>query len=190
MESTEVLPHEQSDHDPPVELLLAVADAGSRSLVVSQARARVEALTVLEAEDGISAIQIGLQRGPEIALLDADLTPLGGIAVAVTLRELRPEMRLALNSLQPSLHRELSREYGLPLFSEIGRALGWLEAQARECAGLPAKPRPAVLSGFECSVCGYGVARARPPERCPMCQNEGSWAHVRRPLARPNTDLL
>jgi rubrerythrin len=30
---------------------------------------------------------------------------------------------------------------------------------------------------LECSACGYGIARAEPPERCPMCQAVDSWAH-------------
>jgi hypothetical protein len=32
---------------------------------------------------------------------------------------------------------------------------------------------------LECSVCGYGAARAVPPERCPMCQREGTWKEAR-----------
>ena len=30
---------------------------------------------------------------------------------------------------------------------------------------------------FECSTCGYGVARATPPERCPMCRRKTAWVH-------------
>lgn len=26
-----------------------------------------------------------------------------------------------------------------------------------------------------CAACGYGVVRAAPPARCPMCQAEGPW---------------
>ena len=26
-----------------------------------------------------------------------------------------------------------------------------------------------------CSICGYGVVRAVPPERCPMCQQRSLW---------------
>ena len=29
---------------------------------------------------------------------------------------------------------------------------------------------------LECSSCGYGIVRAAPPERCPMCQAE-VWVH-------------
>jgi rubrerythrin len=28
-----------------------------------------------------------------------------------------------------------------------------------------------------CSVCGYGIALASPPDRCPMCQQEDTWIH-------------
>ena len=41
---------------------------------------------------------------------------------------------------------------------------------------------------LECSVCGYGVTRATPPERCPMCQSEGAWNHTPwRPWSRDLT---
>jgi rubrerythrin len=30
---------------------------------------------------------------------------------------------------------------------------------------------------LECTVCGYGVARRVPPERCPMCQSRAAWTH-------------
>lgn len=33
--------------------------------------------------------------------------------------------------------------------------------------------------GLECGMCGYGVARATPPERCPMCQRKGPWVRSR-----------
>lgn len=28
-----------------------------------------------------------------------------------------------------------------------------------------------------CTLCGYGVFRSAPPERCPMCQAETAWIH-------------
>ena len=37
---------------------------------------------------------------------------------------------------------------------------------------------------FECSVCGYGVARWTPPERCPMSHDGGTWLYrSRRPFS-------
>jgi hypothetical protein len=29
-----------------------------------------------------------------------------------------------------------------------------------------------------CAACGYGIVRARPPERCPMCQSLAGWDHA------------
>ena len=29
--------------------------------------------------------------------------------------------------------------------------------------------QPPLKLDFRCTTCGYGVARLRPPERCPMC---------------------
>jgi len=31
---------------------------------------------------------------------------------------------------------------------------------------------------LECSSCGYGIVRASPPERCPMCQRAARWVHT------------
>ena len=31
-----------------------------------------------------------------------------------------------------------------------------------------------------CTLCGYGVFRSAPPERCPMCQAENAWIHAPR----------
>lgn len=38
-----------------------------------------------------------------------------------------------------------------------------------------------------CTLCGYGVFRSAPPERCPMCQAENSWTHA---SGRSSTMLL
>lgn len=50
---------------------------------------------------------------------------------------------------------------------------------------------------FRCTTCGYGVARLRPPERCPMCAGSRWQQHPERhvttdlrlePLLRTQTD--
>jgi rubrerythrin len=45
-------------------------------------------------------------------------------------------------------------------------------------ARLPTGRAPQRKLSLECSGCGYGIARAEPPERCPMCQAVDSWAHT------------
>jgi len=35
-----------------------------------------------------------------------------------------------------------------------------------------------LVDRLECSACGYGIARATPPERCPMCQSVDAWVHM------------
>jgi CheY-like chemotaxis protein len=178
MEAVAAMPHRYSrKHEPPVQLLLADDDAGLRSLVASCARGTVEALTVLEAEDGAEAIQIGLQQRPQIALLDVNMPRLGGIEVAITLRALQPQMRLALHTADVFAHRDRARECRLPIFHklDLDRALAWLALQGQACAG---RPDPLPKHSLECSVCGYGIARSTPPERCPMCQGDDTWIHT------------
>ena len=171
------------ESEPEIRLLLADDDAPMRSLLASCAREAVEAITVLEAKDGAEAIQIGLQQRPQLALLDINMPRLGGIEVAITLRELQPSMRLALQTADPHNHRDRARAYRLPLFDklELDRALSWLDVQARSiCAtGRPRPaPRLAQKGSLECSACGYGICCSTPPERCPMCQAEDGWIHA------------
>jgi CheY-like chemotaxis protein len=162
---------------PRVGLLLADEDSGARSLIASQARETIEDLDVLEAEDGAEAMQIGLQLRPQLALLDVNLPLLSGIDVAVSLRALHPEMRLALQGADAATHRERAGEQCLPLFDKLDmrRTLGWLHVEAAECAR---SLRVLRTLSQACSGCGYGIAQAIPPERCPMCQRESPWIHT------------
>lgn len=168
------------------ELLVADDDAWVRTQLAAAARRAAEDLSVLEAEDGAEAVQLGLQRRPGVALLGVRMPRLGGVEAAVTLRELRPQMRLALHAVDPHAHAHRARELRLPLFDTLApeRAVRWLELQVRTPAGAaePARPARKLLA---CAVCGYGAARATPPARCPMCQGEGAWIHTaRRPFGR------
>lgn len=172
---------ERTGDEPGLELLLADDDAGVRSLVRALARDRLEALSVLEAADGAEAVELALERRPQIALLDVAMPRLGGIETALTLRELQPQMRIALQTDEPLVYRGYARTYRLPLFDklELHGAIGWVELQARAWAGK--RLRRSALSrklSLECTACGYGVARSTPPERCPMCHRQAAWLYT------------
>jgi len=155
-----------------IHLLLADDDAGLRSLMATCVRDTVGSLTVLEAGNGAEALQIGLQREPQLALLDVNMPRLSGIDVALTLRELRPQTRIALHTADTAAHRHRAHECGLMLFDKLhlDRAFRWVELQAQAC-GEPTQV-------LECAACGYGVARSTPPDRCPMCQREETWVEL------------
>lgn len=186
MENLAVL-HEQErpERERPVELLIADDDPGLRSLLASHARDAGDGLAVLEARDGAEAIQLGLQRRPQIALIDVNMPRIGGLEAAITLRELDPGMRLALYSADVPAHRERAHEHRLLLFDklELDRAIGWLQLQVRGCSSSLRRRLRQKLT-LECSVCGYGVTRATPPDRCPMCHSVDGWVHAAwRPFA-------
>jgi CheY-like chemotaxis protein len=178
MENVAVLRHAKSlKQDAPVQLLLADDDAPMRSLVASCARETLAPIAVLEAEDGAEAVQLGLQHRPQIALLDINMPKLGGVEVALTLRELQPRMRLALQTADAQTHRDRAREHRLPLFdkADLDRALSWLEVQVEACATGEPKRRVPQKRSLECSSCRYGIFLSTPPERCPMCYAEDAW---------------
>lgn len=177
MEELSVLTSSRGDvQSARVRLLVADDDHLERSLIALYAGDALGEITVLEAEDGAEAIQIGLQQRPEIGLLAVDMPGLGGFEAAVTLRELQPRMRLALQTGNPRAHRERAFESGLPLFGklEVDRTLAWLRAQ------VPDRPRKRSLV---CGACGYGARRAVAPDRCPMCQAENAWIDASRRAA-------
>lgn len=162
--------------EPRVRLLIADADRPARSVLGSRAREVVGDIVVLEAEDGAEAIQLGMQQSPEIALLDINMPRLGGIEAAATLRELKPRMRVALQTGDPKTHQDRASEHQLPVFGklELDRTLAWLEAQVAWCTERPYEDPPRKRS-FVCGACGYGALRKTAPDRCPMCQAEHAW---------------
>jgi CheY-like chemotaxis protein len=179
MKDLTVLPNETSREQVPcIRLLLADDDDRARSLLAECARDVLPASTsLLEARDGTDALELAVQRRPQIALLDVNMPRLGGVEVALRLRALQPPMRLALQTADPGEHRERALARRLPLFDkfEIGRALSWLEVQAQACAGDHSRTQPLEKPVLACSSCRYGIACTRPPQRCPMCEAQDSW---------------
>lgn len=165
-----------ADPEPPLRLLVADDDPLARSLLASRACEIAAEIAVIEAEDGAEAVQLGLQQRPEIALLDVNMPRLGGIEAAVTLRQLQPRMLLALQTGDPLTHRERARQQRLPLFGklELDRTLAWLRAQVAWFVET-SEPEVRHKRSLVCGACGYGILRAAPPGRCPMCQAEGAW---------------
>jgi hypothetical protein len=51
----------------------------------------------------------------------------------------------------------------VPDRAKAGAGVGWRTMDAD------------VLIELECEICGYGIACATAPERCPMCQSEDAW---------------
>jgi CheY-like chemotaxis protein len=177
----------QPEGESQLALLVADDEPSLRHLLATRARHAIDSLVVLEAEDGTEAVQIGLQQRPRFALLDVQMPRLGGIEAAITLRALHPQVRLALATAEPDAHRARAREHRLPLLDklDVDGAIRWLERQVHSPAGRPRQSRSPQMLSLACSVCGYGAARPAPPERCPMCQGEGTWIHAPwRPFGR------
>ena len=165
------------DREPALGVLIADHEPLARALLASRARETVGEISILEAEDGAEAIQLGLQRRPEIAILDVDMPRLGGIEAALTLRVLRPSMRLALRTADQPAHRERAHEERLPLFGhrELERTLAWLRAQVAWLVEMRPEEEVPHRRTLFCGACGYGIVRATPPVRCPMCQADRAW---------------
>jgi hypothetical protein len=176
---------DRSDETLPLALLLAHSDAGRSADLTAQVRAVVDDLAVLSARDGAEAIRLGLHYGPAMVVIDLGL-PIGGLGAAVTLRALRPRVPLAIHSSDVQRHRDGARRLGVQFFSpeESDRVVEWI---ALECAVARGKRQPIrhdPKHAFVCAECGYGVFRAIPPARCPMCQHERWTSEPWRPFSR------
>jgi CheY-like chemotaxis protein len=117
-------------------LLVADDDPAARAAVAAIAEDVIEGVTVLEARDGAEAIQIGLQQRPALALIDVNMPRLGGIEAALVLRNLLPELTVALQSGDRFEHEERSRGHGLMLFDKLrlDDAVHWLAGSAAAAA--------------------------------------------------------
>lgn len=167
----------------PLGVLIADDDALLRASVVAALRER-DGWLPLEAADGAEATRIGLQLQPAVALLDLHMPRLGGDAVAQTLRQLRPAMRIALHSSDPHGLRDRGRELGVTVFDKLDleAMVAWTAAQLRSCAAVqleePSRRVMQLARSVElaCAICSYGIVTRRPPGRCPMCGGLATWA--------------
>jgi CheY-like chemotaxis protein len=138
---TSLIPSARSAGVPlPLTLLLSHSDAAALESLTAQATEAVDGLTVLAAPDGADAIRLGLHHAPALTVIDLAV-PMGGLGAAVTLRELRRQMPLAVLGSDLPAHRAGARRLGVPLFSSAATdsVLEWITL---ECAVARGKLRP------------------------------------------------
>jgi CheY-like chemotaxis protein len=113
-------------------VLVADDDDGVRELLTVVLGDARDVGSVIAVGDGAEALQLGLQLRPEIAVLDLHMPRLDGVAVAVTLRELVPSMRVAVQSSDMTGLRALGGELGVALFDkdDLDAIVAWVTAQA------------------------------------------------------------
>lgn len=164
-------------HESRLELLLADDDSNLRELSATWAREAIPQLAVVEAADGAEAVQLGLQRRPQLALLDVVMPRLDGIEAAAVLGAALPGLRLALYSANAPEHRDRAAGLGVPIFDklEAEQATRWLTVEAE------VERRSHRKVDAVCGACGYGIVRRSLPRQCPMCRRERSWRYRRAP---------
>jgi len=89
--------------------------------------------SVLVAADGIEALGLGLQFRPQVVVLDLQMPRLDGVEVAITLRDMRPSLPIALQSADPHALHARAGGLGLPLFDKLDLSdlLAWAGKQIR-----------------------------------------------------------
>jgi CheY-like chemotaxis protein len=143
---------------------------------------RTSAVTsVIEAADGVEAVDIAREYRLDVAVLDLNMPRLDGVAAALRLRELQPSLRIALHSSDPELLLQRAAGLDLPLFDklDVDGLMIWLERQTEEASaakGIGAVARMAPKLDLCCSLCRYGIVSRLPPARCPMCGGAPEWA--------------
>lgn len=174
-----------------IRVLVADDDARVRSLLATLLQATAGVASVIEAEDGAEAVQLGRGEQVDVAVLDLNMPGLDGVDAALALASLRPAPRIALHSSDPELLRQRAAGLHLPLFdkADFERLADWVERQAAEAraAGVRGRARVTPVApkvDLFCSVCGYGIVCRTPPERCPMC-GDGRWSKSPGQTGRP-----
>src|SRR5215472_14806663 len=76
-----------------------------------------EGLSVIDAQDGITAIELYFLEKPDAVFLDLTMQGMGGLDVLTKLREMDPTVRVIIASADiQSTTRELVREFGAKAF--------------------------------------------------------------------------
>jgi CheY-like chemotaxis protein len=172
-----------------IRVLVADDEARVRSLVATLLRAATGVVSVIEAEDGVEAVELGRQENVDVAVLDLNMPCMSGVEAALKLGALQPSARIALHSSDPVLLRQHAAALELPLFDKVDfeRLRAWVELQATEARTTGRSGRVAPTGrrlDLCCSVCGYGVVCRPPPERCPMCGGKAGWNEPGGAMAR------
>lgn len=156
-------------------LLIADDDPGVRAMYATLLRATAGVTSVIEADDGATAVEVARDHDLDVAVLDLNMPRLDGLAAAVRLRALRPSLQIAFHSSDPEPLRARAADVEAPLFDkgDVERLLAWVERQS-SAVDAPAAPI-APKDDLYCVLCGYGIASRRAPERCPMCGEEAAW---------------
>jgi CheY-like chemotaxis protein len=117
-----------------IRVLLADDHKGVRTLLATLLRATAGVGSVIEANDGAEAVELGCEQRLDVAALDLSMPHLDGVEVAIRLHALQPSLRIALHSSDPELLRRRAGGLELPLFDKIDfdRLLEWVERQARD----------------------------------------------------------
>jgi DNA-binding NarL/FixJ family response regulator len=86
--------------DEPVRVVFADGDRRYRRLLRIAFGLFPELEVVGEAADGVEAVALAVERGPDAVLLDVEMPRLDGFAAAMRIRRLRPRARLLLHTGQ------------------------------------------------------------------------------------------
>jgi CheY-like chemotaxis protein len=133
--------------------------------------------SVFGAADGLEALQIGATVPLDVAVLDLNMPRLDGVTAATRLAALQPTIAIALHSSDPARLPRRARGLEFAVFDTIDfdGLSAWLVRELERRVHL----RAAVPPDGKCSRCGYGIAVAPPPERCPMCNRTAEWTYPR-----------
>ena len=166
-----------------IRVLVADDDKDARTLFATLLRAAAGVTSVIEAKDGVEAVELGSAQRLDVAVLHFKMPRLDGVEAAITLRALRPSLQIALHSSDLELLRSRADGLDLPLFdkADLDQLGEWVERQASNARAIgrvraaPMQPKVDLC----CSGCGYGIVSRTPPTRCPMCGGDADWTEPR-----------
>jgi CheY-like chemotaxis protein len=159
----------------PRELRLLVVDDDEtlRKLYVTLLKEIDGVDSVAAAADGVEAVELARAAELDIAVLDLDMPGLDGVETANAMAALQPSLSIALQS--SDLDELQYRAGGLNLAVldklRLDDLVSWVTHEAARRRVRRLKPSRDLC----CFRCGYGVAIASPPLRCPMCNCETDW---------------
>jgi CheY-like chemotaxis protein len=154
-------------------VLIADDDDAIRALFVALLKLADTVGDVVAAADGAAALAVAEASPLAVAILDLHMPRLDGIAAAARIAAVQPPVAIALHSSDLEALERRASGLGIPLFdkADFDGLVAWVAAELERRRDLLALPGGTASSARDrrCRHCGYGVACASPPRRCPMC---------------------
>ena len=170
------MPNEPDQTERQISIILAENNAALRGLLDAFLHVRRDLVVAGVCADGLSAVELVLERRPDVALLDDVMPRLGGVRAAEIIRACAPTTEPVLFTVAPETVVAEASAIGVRVLNKLD---AWNLAAELGTAGQEARARPRVpIKAHIADRVLHGLRR--PPPRSPSASGERGYSNTHR----------